>query len=57
MSSVPVEETKSVLDATRYAQLLALVKDNQLVTALVLFALWQSGALLSAYGYVQGGMC
>jgi len=57
MVKITPEEVKPVIDATRYAQLVALVKENQLVTALVLFALWQSGALLSAYGYVQGGMC
>ncbi len=51
------EVVDKAIDVTRYAQLVALVKENQLVTALVLFALWQSGALLSAYGYVQGGMC
>lgn len=48
---------ETAVEVAKLTQLIALVKENQLVTALVLFALWQSGALLSAYGYVQGGMC
>ena len=38
-------------------QIAALVKENQLVTALVLFILWQSGALLSAYSTAGGAIC
>ncbi len=38
-------------------QIVDLVKENQLVTALVLFVLWQTDVLLSATQYVQGGMC
>lgn len=50
----PVE---TAIDATRWAQILHHVKENQLLTALGLFLLWQTGALLSAASYVQGGVC
>ncbi len=53
-TSIPAEK---VVDAAKVAQLMALVRENQLVTALVLFCLWQTGALLSAASYVQGGVC
>ena len=46
-----------VTTAVRTAQLVSLVKENQLVTALVLFVLWQSGALLSAYSTAGGAIC
>ena len=45
------------IDATRWAQIVELVKENQLLTALGLFLLYQTGALLSAASYVQGGVC
>ncbi len=47
----------TALDITKAAQLVALVKDNQLVTALVCFCLWQIGALASAQSYVGGAIC
>lgn len=50
----PVEE---VLEATRWAQILTLVKENQLVTALCLFILWQTGTLLTLTNEVSGVMC
>lgn len=46
-----------VIDATRWAQLVTLVKENQLVTALCLFLLWQTGALLTVSQEVSGVMC
>ncbi len=39
------------------AQILAYVKENQLLTALCLFVLWQTGALVSAMSTAQGAMC
>ncbi len=57
MKPVPVETAEAVVDATKLAQLIALVKENQLLTALGLFILWQTGALISALTYVQGGVC
>lgn len=47
----------NVIHITRAAQLIALVKDNQLTTALVCFLLWQIGALASAQSYAAGVMC
>lgn len=52
--SEPVEK---IAAAARAAQIATLIKENQLVTALVLFCLYQTGALLSAATYVQGGVC
>ncbi len=50
----PVE---SAITAAKAAQILTLVKENQLVTALVLFLLWQVGAFYSAQQYAAGVMC
>lgn len=54
--SVPSPVEKAV-DAARAAQLIALIKENQLVTALVCIVLWQIGALASAQSYAAGVMC
>ncbi len=51
------ETVEKTVAAARVAQLAALVKENQLVTALVLFCLWQTGALFSAQQYASGVMC
>ena len=39
------------------AQIAEFVRNNQMLTALGLFVLWQTGAFLSAYGQVQGAVC
>tara|TARA_B100000214_G_C23864198_1_gene579501 strand:+ start:511 stop:687 length:177 start_codon:yes stop_codon:yes gene_type:complete len=57
MKPVTPETVESAIDATKWAQILTLVKENQLFTALVLFCLWQSGALLSAYSTAGGAIC
>ncbi len=58
MATIPDSvHVEKIASAARAAQIVALVKENQLVTALCLFVLWQTGAFLSAYSYVQGGMC
>ena len=57
MVKVTPEVVDQVVDISRYAQVIALVKENQLLTALGLFILWQTGALISAVSYVQGGVC
>jgi len=57
---VPKEVTNvatTAIDAAKMAQIVHFIKQNQLLTALGLFCLWQTGAFLSAYSYVQGGMC
>jgi len=50
-------ETEKIVAAAKAAQIIALVKENQLITALVLFVLWQAGAFVSAQSYVGGVMC
>jgi len=54
---VTTPSTDQLIDSTRAAQLICLVKENQLVTALVCFLLWQIGALASAQSYAAGVMC
>jgi len=56
MPTVPGTEIE-VVPVARAAQLITLVKDNQLTTALVCFLLWQIGALASAHSYAAGVMC
>ena len=52
MSTIPAK----AVDATRVAQILALVKDNQMLTAIVVFLLWQAGAIAQAVTVI-GGVC
>jgi len=52
-----VSPVPAAVNVARAAQLVALVKENQLVTALVCFLLWQIGALASAQSYAAGVMC
>lgn len=51
------QTAEKVISAAKAAQIIQLIKDNQLVTALALFILWQSGALLSAYSTAGGAIC
>lgn len=44
------------VDATKVAQILQLVKDNQMVTAIIVFLLWQAGAITQAATAI-GGVC
>jgi len=55
LTNVPLPE--KVATAAKAAQLAALVKENQLVTALICFCLWQIGALTTAQSYAAGVMC
>ncbi len=57
MSNVPVQPVDVALDVTKAAQLAALIKENQLVTALVCFLLWQTGAFLTISSELSGVMC
>lgn len=45
---------ETVLTAFKISQLVSLVKENQLITALVLFALWQAGAFVTVADTVGG---
>jgi len=40
----------------KMAQIITLIKENQLTTALILFLAWQLGVVAEATSYV-GGMC
>lgn len=53
----PAKTVETVDELATAQKLVKLVKENQLVTALILFALWQVGALASATEYLQGGLC
>jgi hypothetical protein len=44
------------VEAAKLAQIGKLIKDNQLVTAVVVFVLWQAGALANAVSFI-GGVC
>ena len=55
--TLPSQQADKVIAAAKAAQILQLVKENQLVTALVLFLLWQVGAFYSAQQYAAGVMC
>ncbi len=41
----------------RAVQIANLIRENQLISALVLFVLWQAGAFYSAQTYAAGVMC
>lgn len=56
MTKLPQPIVEAV-QVAKTAQILHYVKENQLLTALCLFVLWQAGAFLSAYNQVSGVMC
>ncbi len=51
------EVIEKTIEVAKAAQIASFVRENQILTALVLFVLWQTGAFLSAVGQVQGAMC
>jgi len=53
---IPVEVEKAV-SLAKTAQILAYVRENQLLTALCLFVLWQAGAFIQAANAAQGVVC
>lgn len=48
---------EDAVKVAKTAQIMAYVKDNQVLTALALFVMWQAGAFVYAYSTVQGAMC
>jgi hypothetical protein len=56
MANVP-QAVESAVKIAKTAQILAYVKDNQLLTAISLFVLWQAGAFIYAWTTVTGAMC
>lgn len=58
LPSQPDPETlEKAIAIAKTAQIANFVRENQILTALALFVLWQTGAFLSAYGQVQGAVC
>jgi hypothetical protein len=53
----PTKLVETADEVSQVKQVVDLVKENKLVTALLVFVLWQTGTLLSLYDQVQGGMC
>ncbi len=51
------KQIQDAVQVAKTAQILAYVKENQLLTAVCLFVLWQAGAFVAAYSQVQGAMC
>jgi len=51
-----VSVPQKALDASKMAQIAQLVRDNQLMTAVIVFLLWQAGAIAQASSYI-GGVC
>jgi len=49
-------EAKDVVPLAKGAQIVNLVRENQLITAVIVFILWQAGALQSGIGLI-GGVC
>lgn len=49
-----IDKTMSVAKA---AQIAAFVRENQILTAVVCFALWQAGIFFTAFDYAQGAVC
>jgi len=46
-----MSDTSSPVPLAKGAQIIQLVKDNQLVTAVIVFVLWQAGAVSEALAY------
>ena len=44
-------------EVSQINQVLQLVKENKVAAAVMVFFAWQTGLLLSAYQYAQGGVC
>jgi len=56
MADVPPVVPAAAVEGFKIAQVIALVKDNQLITALVVFVLWQAGAITQGVTAL-GGVC
>jgi len=50
MTNVP-DPLQQVAPLAKGAQVLQLVKDNQLITAVIVFVLWQAGAVTEALAF------
>ncbi len=57
MSTQVPQAVSEAVKIAKTAQILAYVKENQLLTALCLFVLWQAGAFISMMNSAQGAIC
>ncbi len=48
---------KDAVQVAKTAQILLYIKENQLLTALAVFVLWQTGAFISMMSTAQGAVC
>ena len=51
------EIIEKAIAVAKTAQIAEFIRNNQILTALGLFVLWQTGAFLSAAAQVQGAVC
>ena len=56
MTIVPEAVKPDPVTVAKLAQLGSLIRDNQLVTAVVVFVLWQAGAISEGLSFI-GGIC
>jgi hypothetical protein len=56
MATIP-PVVKDAVQVAKTAQILLYIKENQLLTALAVFVLWQTGAFISMMSTAQGAMC
>ena len=57
MNAKPPQVAETVDEVGQAKQIVDLVKENKLMTALVVFVLWQTGTLLSVYQEAGGALC
>ena len=56
MTKLPQPIVEAV-QVAKTAQIIAYIKENQLLTALCLFVLWQAGAFIHMMNSAQGAIC
>ena len=57
MNGKPDSVVETVDEVGQAKQIVDLVKENKMMTALVVFVLWQTGSLITAWNQLQGGLC
>ena len=57
MISLTIPTVKDAVQVAKAAQILSYIKENQLLTSLGLFILWQTGAIVAAMSTAQGAVC
>ena len=53
----PAAALEAADEVSQVKQIVDLVKENKLMTALVVFVLWQTGSLLTFYNEAGGAIC